>query len=244
MFELFRRKAPDTLPDLDIEGRRIAVAIVRNPRARRISLRADSVNGVIRLTLPPRAPLRDGIALLTSHHGWIAARVIGWPCAQPFVPGAQIPFEGSTLALVWSTENPRNIRQFDMVLRAGGPESTLAGRTTRWLRAQALDRLDRETRALALTIGATVSNVAVRDPASRWGSCSSTGTIAYSWRLILAPAWIRQSVVAHEVAHLHHHNHGAAFWALARSLADVDPVQSRRWLATHGASLHWIGRSR
>lgn len=243
VFDLFRRNVPNTVPDLDIGGRRVAVAVARNARARRISLRADSVHGVLRLTLPLRTPMRDGMALIEAQHSWIASKVTRWPRPLPFEPGVLIPFEGGELLLDWAESNPRAIRQTGATLRAGGPVSTLAGRTTRWLRAQALDRLDRETRLLAARVGKPVAGVAVRDPASRWGSCSSSAAIAFSWRLILAPVWVRQSVVAHEVAHLVHHNHGADFWALARTLADVDPPTSRRWLAANGATLHWIGRN-
>ena len=242
MFGLFRRKTPDAVPDIDIGGRQVAVAVVRNARARRISLRADAVHGVVRLTLPPRAPIRDALALLDAQHGWIAARVTSWPRPLPFAAGALFPVERGQVLLDRHEPKARGVRQIGTTLYVGGPRSTLSGRTTRWLRTQALDRLEPETRALAAAAGRSVGTVSVRDPASRWGSCSSTGAIAYSWRLILAPAWIRQSVVAHEVAHLVHHNHGPDFWALARSLADVDPGTSRRWLTAHGAALHWIGR--
>ena len=83
----------------------------------------------------------------------------------------------------------------------------------------------------------------MRDPAARWGSCAPGGRIAYSWRLILAPPEVRRSVVAHEVAHLVHPNHGAAFWRLAADLNGGDPLPQRRWLARHHATLHAIGRT-
>ncbi len=85
--------------------------------------------------------------------------------------------------------------------------------------------------------------VGVGDPATRWGSCATTGAIRYSWRLILAPPAVRQSVVAHEVAHLVHPNHGPAFWALAAELTAGDLTAARAWLKAHGAALHWIGRA-
>ena len=243
VFGLFRRKPADALPDLELAGRRVAVAVTRNARARRISLRADAVHGVVRLTLPPRTPLREGAALIAAQHDWLTVRIAAWPAPLPFEPGALIPFEGGDLILDWDDAHPRGVRHSGTALRIGGPPNTLPGRTTRWLRAQALDRLDRETRALAAQIGKPVGAVSVRDPASRWGSCATNGAIAYSWRLILAPAWVRQSVVAHEVAHLAHHNHGPEFWALVRQLADVAPGTSKRWLTAHGAGLHWVGRS-
>ena len=133
MFGLFRRKTSDAVPDIDIGGRQIAVAVVRNARARRISLRADAVHGVVRLTLPPRAPIRDALALLDAQRGWIAARVTSWPRPLPFVPGARIPFEGGELLLDWDETNARGVRQIGTTLYVGGPRSTLSGRTTRWL---------------------------------------------------------------------------------------------------------------
>ncbi|MGL4543531.1 MAG: M48 family metallopeptidase [Polymorphobacter sp.] len=242
MFGLLRRPPADRIPDLEIGGRRVAVTVVRNARSRRITLRADAVSGVVRLTLPARAPLREAAVLLDAQRDWLRDKVAAWPRALPFVPGASIPFEGGSLSLFWDESHPRGIRRFGDTLLAGGPLPTLSGRTTRWLRTEALQRLDSETRALADRIGKPVTQVSIRDPASRWGSCSSSGAIGFSWRLVLAPEWVRQSVVAHEVAHLEHHNHGADFWALARALAVVDPVRSRRWLAANGAALHWIGR--
>ena len=122
----------------------------------------------------------------------------------------------------------------------------LAGRTLRWLKAAALADVEEATHRLAGVIGRAVAQVRVGDPRARWGSCASGraaagGRIAYSWRLILAPAFVRGNVVAHEVAHLVHGNHGPDFHAL---LAQLDPheASSRRWLRQHGAGLHWVGR--
>jgi len=90
--------------------------------------------------------------------------------------------------------------------------------------------------------GVTVTKVSVADPKARWGSCASTGAIRYSWRLILAPEWVRRATVAHEVAHRVHMNHGAEFHALVRQLDENDPARSSAWLRANGAALHWIGR--
>jgi len=90
-------------------------------------------------------------------------------------------------------------------------------------------------------VGRAVAQVRIGDPRARWGSCASGGRIAYSWRLILAPPSVRRAVVAHEVAHLVHANHGPDFHAL---LGQLDPTvaASRVWLKRHGAALHWVGR--
>ena len=63
-------------------------------------------------------------------------------------------------------------------------------------------------------IGKNVARVGVRDTKSRWGSCSSQGTLSFSWRLVFAPEAVIDYVVAHEVAHLVEMNHGPRFWRL------------------------------
>jgi len=87
-----------------------------------------------------------------------------------------------------------------------------------------------------------VSKVGVGDPVSRWGSCSASGTIRYSWRLVLAPDFVRRATVAHEVAHRVHLNHGRDFHALVATLLGADPAPARAWLRREGAGLHRFGR--
>ena len=106
------------------------------------------------------------------------------------------------------------------------------------------DFLKREARALcearALEYGARIgvapSRITMRDTASRWGSCSAARAISFSWRLIFAPDFVRDYVVAHEVAHLKEMNHGPRFWKIVETLhSDMEAAQA--WLRTHGRSL-------
>jgi hypothetical protein len=85
-------------------------------------------------------------------------------------------------------------------------------------------------------IGVEYARIAIRDTRSRWGSCSSTGTLSFTWRLALAPREILDYVVVHELCHLRHHDHSRSFWAL---LARARPTYRReeRWLADHGWEL-------
>jgi predicted metal-dependent hydrolase len=77
----------------------------------------------------------------------------------------------------------------------------------------------------------------MRDTRSRWGSCSSQGTLMYSWRLIMAPPEVLRYVAAHEVAHLAEMNHSPAFWQVVQTLYGAHH-RERGWLREHGASLH------
>ncbi len=92
----------------------------------------------------------------------------------------------------------------------------------------------------ARTLGLKPVRIAVKDQASRWGSCSTTGVLSFSWRLILAPPAILDYVAAHEVAHLAEMNHGPRFWALVkRTVPQLD--EARRWLHIYGMDLHRYG---
>ncbi|MDB5687532.1 MAG: hypothetical protein JWR77_2121, partial [Rhizorhabdus sp.] len=106
----------------------------------------------------------------------------------------------------------------------------------------ALEKLDAETRRFGELAGVTIGIVAIGDPRARWGSCSSTGDIRYSWRLILAPPAVLESTVVHEVAHRLHMDHSPDFHAAVRRLLGRDPIAERAWLRAHGSALYWLGR--
>ena len=238
----FRR--PLAAEDLSIEiaGRHVPVEVVSSPRARRITLRADATRGVIRLSLPPRGSAAGALAMLEAHRDWIAARVAAWPAATALAPGSPLSIEGAEVVIDWSPDRPRTPVLDGGRLQVGGPREGIAGRVERFLKTRARAVLVAETREFAARLGKPVAAVTVRDTASRWGSCSASARIAYSWRLILAPPAVRRYVVAHEVAHLAHLDHSPNFWRTAAELYDGDMAAARRWLKRHGAALHWVGR--
>jgi len=125
----------------------------------------------------------------------------------------------------------------EKVIRVGGRVEHMPRRLLDFLKKEA--KREMETRAFeyAAQIGARPRRITVRDTASRWGSCSSTRSLSFSWRLILAPPYVVDYVVAHEVAHLKEMNHGPGFWRLVRGLVG-DVKRPQAWLAQHGAALH------
>jgi predicted metal-dependent hydrolase len=218
------------------------IDVVRNARARRMKLAVDPRSGRVRLTLPLRASLRKGLAWAEEQQAWIARQQARLPDARPLVPGAQVPWGDGALEIVWPADKARTPRREGGRLVCGGPREGLERRVERWLKAEALRLLSAETAEFAALAGVKVSSVGVGDPRARWGSCASSGAIRYSWRLALAPDFVRRATVAHEVAHRVHMNHGAEFHALVAELLGSDPSPARAWLRTHGSSLHWIGR--
>lgn len=218
------------------------IEIVRNPRARRIRLIVDPTSGVARLTLPRRAALKPALKWVEEQHAWVEAQRARLPQGRPFVPGATIPFRGVNLTLEWSLDKPRRVVLDGDQLKVGGPIEAVPRRVETWLRRTALELLIEETDLFAARAGVSVARVSLGDPRGRWGSCSADGAIRYSWRLILAPDFVRRATVAHEVAHRVHMNHGPAFHALVEEIFAQDPDPAGVWLRHHGAALHWVGK--
>ena len=206
-------------------------------------LRVDPRTGSVQLTVPKRVSQRRAVEWAAGQRGWIEAALAEVPPRSPIAPGSSVPVEGIARIVDWSPERPRRILLEDRRIVAGGPLEGLERRLLRWLAARARETLDRETREMAAKAGRAVVRISVGDPHSRWGSCSSSGSIRYSWRLIMAPDWVRRATVAHEVAHLVHMNHAPAFHALVAELFGDDPAPARRWLRREGAGLHRVGRT-
>jgi predicted metal-dependent hydrolase len=205
-------------------------------------LAVDPRDGRIRLTLPPRASLKKGLAWAEEQSGWIAAQQARLPEMRPLAPGAYFPLAGREIEIVSLSSASRIPKLEGDRLICGGPREGLDRRVERWLRAEALRVLSAETTEYAARAGVIVTRVSVGDPRGRWGSCASSGAIRYSWRLILAPDFVRRATVAHEVAHRIHMNHSPVFHRLVAELYEADPGPAREWLRRNGSSLHWVGR--
>lgn len=223
-------------------GRAQPLTIVRSARARGMRLSVDPRNAVVRLTIGVRAPLRPALAWVEGKRAWVEGELARLPIPRPIEPGMVFQLGDGEVRLDWSAEKLRRVTLSDGVVHVGGPRDQLSQRLLRYLRTHAKSVLERETRALAAAHGITVGQVGVGDTRSRWGSCAASGDIRYSWRLILAPGFVRRSTVAHEVAHRIHMNHSAAFHALAAKLYEGNPNPAREWLRANGPSLHWFGR--
>jgi hypothetical protein len=223
-------------------GPPLDLIVKTSPRARVMRLRVDPRTGAVVLTVPRRASRRRALEWASGQRAWIEAALAKVPPPLPLGPGSELPFRGRPYRIAWDTTHPRTIGVADGEIRVGGPVEMVPARILRWLKQEAQRLLEAETIEYAAKAGVSVSRVGVGDPSSRWGSCSSSGAIRYSWRLILAPDFVRRATVAHEVAHRVHMNHGPHFHALVRDLFGADPTPARDWLRREGHLLHRVGR--
>lgn len=212
--------------------------------ARRMRLRFDEASARLKLTCPWRTSRRSALAWALDQRDWIETQLARAQPALPFAPGMIVPVEGRDTRIAWAETAPRTPRLADGDLVCGGPRDGLARRIESFLKKHALETMSRDVADYAAAAGIAPRTVAVGDAASRWGSCSSEGRIRLSWRLILAPPAVRRYVVAHEVAHLRHLDHGPEFKAFEALLYGPGLAEARAKLRRLGPGLRRVGRGR
>jgi predicted metal-dependent hydrolase len=219
----------------------IPLELRRSPRARRLSLRLDPARNRAVLTVPRSIARARAIDFLARHEGWLKARIASLPPQRPFGDDAIVPVLGVPHRIVGDATSLRGrIRREGAIITVPGAPEHLARRLTDYLKEEARREIGGRARAKAASLGCRIAALSLRDPRSRWGSCSAGGRLGFSWRLILAPEFVLDYVVAHEVAHLAEMNHGPRFWKLCAGLTGDAPA-ARAWLKRHGPELHRYG---
>ena len=224
------------LPD----GSVVTLNLRRSARARHILIRIDESNGEVELVLPRRAAVRDGLAFAHARADWIETRLTGLPPAIAFRHGTVLPLLGEPLTLTRPVNGAKRTRRVGGDLLVTGDEEIFAERVRRWLIAEARREIGARAERLARRIERPIRRLSIRDPATRWGSCSAAGGLSFSWRLILAPPAVLDYVVAHEIAHLRELNHSARFWSVVAGLVGESKAE-RTWLLRNGTQLRRYG---
>lgn len=212
----------------------------RSARARRVSLRIDPRAGAVVVTLPPRAGRRAGMALLTAHAAWVMERLGALTPHIPFAPGAAVPLGGIPHVIRHTPELRGGVMLADGEIRVSGELEFLPRRVADFLRREARRRIGTLVAGHAAALRVKPKAIRLKDTRSRWGSCAPDATLAFSWRLVMAPDWVLDYVVAHEVAHLREMNHSPRFWAEVEKLTPHRNA-AVEWLRTHGPALLRVG---
>ena len=118
-----------------------------------------------------------------------------------------------------------------------GSKEFLHRRICDFIKKKAQEQLLKKSQTLANKIGCRVNHVSIKDTKSRWGSCSSLENINYNWRICLAPKYVINYLVAHEVSHLLHQDHSREFWQCVKKLCP-DAAKGRLWLKNYGKELY------
>lgn len=225
-------------PEVALGERRLPIVVVRHPRARRMVLRLSPEGDAVRVTLPRWGRTAEAVEFARSRSEWLTGQLDALPVAAPPTPGGTLSYRGDAFAIAWSPDAPRHPRPGEGTIAIGGPERHVAGRLKRWLEAEALRLMSADLTHFCAAAGVPSPALRLSRARRRWGSCASDGTVRINWRLVMAPDAVRRSVVAHEVAHLLHFDHGPAFKAALARIFDGDLSAADRWLKERGRTLY------
>ncbi len=223
---------------LDLGDRALPLAIRTLGTARRMTLRLAPDGSEARVTLPPWGQIGEAEAFANERVSWLARQLDALQVAEPPRPGGELPFRGERLTIDWRHDAPRKPVLDDGAVVLGGPEASLPARLQRWLESEAFRLVGEDAAGYALTAGVPLPPIRLARARRRWGSCTGDGTVRINWRLIMAPDAVRRSVVAHEIAHLVHFDHGPAFHELLAAIYEGEIAAANRWLKREGRRLY------
>lgn len=203
-------------------------------------VRIDPKTDGVRLTLPWYVAESEGLSFLHSQTTWLRRRLGKLKPRVAFEDGVEIEILGEIYRIQGRPDAKRGVWIEGGAIHVSGRAEHMARRLTDWLKAESKKKLSALSDEKAEKIGKMVKRVTVRDTTSRWGSCTHDGALNYSWRLIMAPPFVFDFIVAHEVSHLIERNHGPNFHRLVDQLTD-DADRAEAWLNVHGQALHRIG---
>lgn len=215
-----------------LAGEDVPVHIRRSAAAKRMILRVCEITGDVKLTLPKRTSARAAERFIAENTAWLVKTRHAQPRAETVMSGHILHYRGESHELLFTGTSPRRVTREASVIAVGGPVDMAAKRLQSWLKAEARTRLEESAARHAAALGVRYGRIGLGDMRSRWGSCSSAGTLKFNWRLIMAPDDILDYVAAHEVAHLLEMNHSPRFWShVMRCCPEFD--RSRKWLKSH-----------
>ncbi len=228
---------------LVVEGEILPVSVRELAEAKRITLRLLPSGNGLKVTMPPHVSDGELDAFLNRNTAWVVARRARLPESIRIEAGGVLPFLGIDHRIV-PLNRTRGVVEIEEI--AGVPSLMVPGdpefierKIVSFFKKEARARLSEATSRHAAAIGVRPRQIRITDTTSRWGSCSSTRTLSFSWRIVMAPPEVLDYLAAHEVAHLREMNHSARFWAIVR---DICPEMERHkaWLRSNGTRLHAV----
>ncbi len=217
-------------------GEDVSVIITTRRGVRNITLRPRvRPQREIHITKPWLVSDNAAIKFLVSKQKWVECIFNKCPQKITLKPGDTIEFLGQVVELAHVPTMRANKRDGDTLV-IGGDLAMFERRVRDFIKDQFLQEVKKIIRSIPNDFWPR--RIALRDTTSRWGSCSTTGTMSLSWRLAFAPYDVMRYVVMHELAHKKHMDHSPAFWAMVRELYGPGVERAKRWLAQHGGELH------
>ena len=232
------KRDPRAAPTMELADRTLPIVIRRLANARRLTLRLAPDGSEVRISMPRWGQTAEALEFARARADWLERQIAALPQSAAPSGGGTLTYRGRVLAIEHTPGGSRRVQLTGEAIAIGGPAETLAPRLRRWLAAEARRLLADDLAHYCACGGLPVPKLALSGAQRRWGSCSAKGAVRINWRLVMAPDFVRRSVVAHEVAHLVHFDHSAKFHGLLRELYEHDIAEANRWLKREGRGLY------
>ena len=220
-------------------GLSVPVIIENRRGARNVTLRPKtSPKMEIHISKPWTTSTKFVMAFLESKRKWVEHIFEKAPTKEKIEPGMTLPILGRTVRIIHD-ETIRSNRYLDTdktTLCIGGGADMFERRVRDTVKAELLTEIKQIIKTTPREYWP--KHISLRDTSSRWGSCSTTGTISFSWRLAFAPYEVMRYVVMHELSHRKYMDHSPEFWANVSQLYGFGVERAKRWLSQNGQSLH------
>lgn len=205
-------------------------------KLRRLNLRIDHKKHIVVLSMPKLCSKKKAFDFINEHIDWIEEKLASLPEIKEFEADETIRLFGATITICHNNDfgAPKLI---DKTLFVGGDKEFLHRRIKDYIKREAKKIFYAKSKVLADKIGCKLTGVSIKDTKSRWGSCSTLKHINYNWRVALAPDFVIDYLMAHEVAHLKHQDHSSDFWKTVNILCP-SADEGKKWLVQNGNTLY------
>ena len=217
----------------------IKVDIIRRLRTKTMRLKIDCKTRHPIISIPYFCSLSNAEKFIKQHYVWLTTQLKQTPPKIYFHDKMKLEMLGRSVTIVHIPEKRCGTFIENNFLYVSGDKEYLHRRVKDFIKNQVRHNDGEKALTFASLSHTHVKSVSVRDTVSRWGSCSSSGHLSFCWRLGLAPLFVLDYVIAHEVSHLKEMNHSYAFWKEVNSLY-ADAKKAKKWLSEHGKDLHQI----
>ena len=168
---------------------------------------------------------------------WIEEQLSKTKKLLSFKNGDSLTVLGKSLTVVHIPTHKGGVQIADNHLIVGGHIEFLTRRIFDYIKKETFNYIDKNARIQADKLSVQINKIKLKDTISRWGSCSGKNNLNFSWRLGMAPLFVLDYIIAHEVSHLKEMNHSPNFWKTVSFLTDKRS-DAEIWLRRNGQNLY------
>jgi predicted metal-dependent hydrolase len=226
-----------------LDGQEVEWRLVRSPTAKKLRIKVGP-DGVV-VVLPEGRDDREAAAFIRNERAWVAEqlerirqlRAVRRPSARD---DAHTLFRGDIVVVrvvhsqTWRAPNKVAFERGAITVTCKPHSKTAPARSLEnWLRKQARARIEQHIAEVGKRLKRAPNRIYVMGQRTKWGNCSVLGNLSFNWRLVMAPDFVLNYIVTHEMVHLAVPDHSRKFWLTVQSLCP-ETERARQWLVANG----------